>query len=426
MSKSSSASSVSKEKKQYVGDFLDCIVDSLDLTDTQHKHIKSAYHAVGKYLSEGENPILNGAMIYSQGSVRLNTTVKPKGSEQYDVDLLCYLPNASRSTGWAQVLNAIHERLNNHKTYREMLNPLPRGYRIRYAGDYHLDITPGIDWSIAPTEENHPLLVPDTRLRGWKESNPAGYATWFDNITEKLPRFLTHMVACESFSDSASVRPLPDHTHKKLLNRIVQIFKRHRDVWAAGYGKDCVEAKPISVIITTLSAHAYSRICDQKKIYETDFDVILDVLYLMPKFIETSAGYYQVSNPSMPAENFAEKWNNPEGGKGENLKNRFVMWHEAAVESINEIAASDGEDELLDNLSKYFGERPVQAVREAMLENINNARSQNGLNVLPFTGALSTGAISGAAAARSVPANTFYGGETASSVVVQKNTFFGD
>lgn len=426
MSNSGSALRVSKEKKQYVGDFLDCIVDSLDLTDTQHKHIKSAYHAVGKYLSEGDNPILEGAMIYSQGSVRLNTTVKPKGSEQYDVDLLCYLPNASQFTGWAQVLDAVHERLSKHETYRKMLHPLPRGYRIMYAGDYHLDITPGIDWGNNPSEENHPLLVPDSRLRDWKESNPAGYATWFDDITEKLPTFLMREVAFESFAKSESVRPLPNHTHKKLLNRIVQIFKRHRDVWAAGQGTDCIEFKPISAIITTLSAHAYNLICDQKRVYDTDFDVILDVLHLMPKFIEIRAGNYHVSNPSMLTENFAEKWNIAEGGKGEKLKSNFALWHEVAVESINEIAASDGEDELLNNLSKYFGERPVKAVREAMLEKINAARSHNGLNVLPFTGALSAGAASGSAAARSVPANTFYGGETASPVVVQKNTFFGD
>ncbi|WP_312774063.1 nucleotidyltransferase domain-containing protein [Atlantibacter hermannii] len=426
MSKSSLALNVSKEKRQYVGDFLDCIIDSLDLTETQHKRIKTAYHAVGKFLSEGDNPILEGAMIYSQGSVRLNTTVKPKGSEQYDVDLLCYLPNASYFTGWAQVLDAVRDRLSSHETYRKMLHPLPRGYRIMYAGDYHLDITPGIDWSTNPTEGNHPLLVPDTRLRGWKESNPAGYATWFDNITEKIPTFLTRMVAFENFAKSASVRPLPNHTNKKLLNRIVQIFKRHRDVWATNQGKDCSEFKPISAIITTLSAHAYNLICDQNRVYDTDFDVVLDVLSLMPKFVEGCPGSYHVSNPSMPEENFAEKWNNTEGGKGERLKKHFDLWHEAAIENINEIAASNGEDELLDNLSKYFGERPVKAVREAMLENINAARSHNNLNVLPFTGALSAGAVTGSTSAQSIPSNTFYGGETTSSLIVQKNTFFGD
>ncbi|ELX8366533.1 MULTISPECIES: nucleotidyltransferase domain-containing protein [Enterobacterales] len=417
---------ISKEKKQYVGDFLDCIVDSLDLTETQHNHIERAYHSVGKYISEGDNPILEGAVIYSQGSVRLNTTVKPKGSEQYDVDLLCYLPNASKATGWAQVLDAVYQRLNSHETYRKMLTPLPRGYRIMYAGDYHLDITPGIDWSRNASEENHPLWIPDSRLMNWKESNPAGYATWFDSITEKYPIFLMFEAACESLSKSASVRPLPNRNHKKLLNRIVQIFKRHRDVWAASRGAECVELKPISAIITTLSAHAYNLICDRERIYSTDFDVILDVLDLMKDFIVERDGYIYVSNPSMHAENFAEKWNIAEGEKGYKLHRNFLQWREAAIENINEIAASVGEDELLERLSKYFGERPVKAVRDAMLEEVNSARIQNGLNVLPFTGALSAGTMGASASAQPIPTNTFYGGEVASPIVVPKNTFFGD
>lgn len=49
MRNSVQALQISKAKKQYVGDFLDCIVDSLDLTETQHNHIERAYHSVGKY-----------------------------------------------------------------------------------------------------------------------------------------------------------------------------------------------------------------------------------------------------------------------------------------------------------------------------------------------------------------------------------------
>ncbi len=146
MSNSVSVLALSLEQKQYVGDFLDCIVGSLDLSETQYSLIKRAYESVGAYLAGGDDPILVGAEIYSQGSVRLNTTVKPKGSEQYDVDLLCYLPNASVASGWAEVLEAVRARLASHGTYSEMLTPLPRGHRIMYAGEYHLDITPGIDF----------------------------------------------------------------------------------------------------------------------------------------------------------------------------------------------------------------------------------------------------------------------------------------
>ncbi|WP_227649695.1 cyclic GMP-AMP synthase DncV-like nucleotidyltransferase [Klebsiella pneumoniae] len=111
MSNSVSVLALSLEQKQYVGDFLDCIVGSLDLSETQYSLIKRAYESVGAYLAGGDDPILVGAEIYSQGSVRLNTTVKPKGSEQYDVDLLCYLPNASVASGWAEVLEAVRARL---------------------------------------------------------------------------------------------------------------------------------------------------------------------------------------------------------------------------------------------------------------------------------------------------------------------------
>ncbi|KLR15355.1 hypothetical protein ABR27_10720 [Enterobacter hormaechei subsp. hormaechei] len=410
-----------------MGDFLDFIVDTLDLSETQYGLIKRAYESVGRYLAEGDDPLLSGAVIYSQGSVRLNTTVKPKGSEQYDVDLLCYLPNASLDSGWANVLEAVRSRLASHSTYSEMLSPLPRGHRIMYAGEYHLDITPGIDWSNNHSEENHPLMVPDSRLQDWKESNPAGYATWFDAITEKFPVFFKLEVACESFIKSAAVRPLPDHTQKKLLNRIVQILKRHRDVWAAEGGKERVDHKPISAIITTLAAHAYNRICDERRAYDTDFDVILDVLALMPEYIRCGSGIYSVPNPSMPAENFAEKWNVGEARKGEKLRNNFELWHQTVTNNIIEIASSVGEDQLLDKLSKYFGERPVKAVQEAMLGGVNTARNNNTLRSSALTGALTAGVASTAAAStRTVPANTFYGSDSLSATPVQKNTFFGD
>ncbi|MCL6742282.1 MULTISPECIES: nucleotidyltransferase [Enterobacteriaceae] len=428
MSSSTARTALSRDEKLYVGGFLDCIVESLDLSATQYKNIKTAYEAVGTYLAEGDDEILAEAIIYSQGSVRLNTTVKPKGSDQYDVDLICYLPNASNATGWAKVLEAVRQRLSAHGIYSKMLTPLPRGFRIMYAGQYHLDITPGIDASYNPSEKNHPLWVPDSRLMSWKASNPAGYASWFDQLTEKKPIFRRLIVASfESRATADSVMPLPDHTKKKLLNRIVQLFKRHRDVWAEEQGKECVDLKPISAIITTLAAHAYNQICDEKRVYDTDFDVILDVLDLMPEYIKSSQGKLFVTNPMMAAENFAEKWNITEGSKGGKLRNNFLAWHTAVISDINEIANSYGEDQLLSNLSKSFGERPVQAIRQMLVNNVNNARNNNTLKIAPRTATLTMGAAASTAMSQqSIPSNTFYGGNAVSPTTVQKNTFFGD
>ncbi|VTN31617.1 Uncharacterised protein [Klebsiella pneumoniae] len=50
MSNSVSVLALSTEQKQYVGDFLDCIVGSLDLSETQYSLIKRAYESVGLIL----------------------------------------------------------------------------------------------------------------------------------------------------------------------------------------------------------------------------------------------------------------------------------------------------------------------------------------------------------------------------------------
>ncbi|MCS5980522.1 hypothetical protein LNO78_08110 [Klebsiella pneumoniae subsp. pneumoniae] len=112
--------------------------------------------------------------------------------------------------------------------------------------------------------------------------------------------------------------------------------------------------------------------------------------------------------------------------KEKNSEKNFELWHKTITENIIEIASSVGEDQLLDNLSKYFGERPVKAVREAMVGGVNAARDSNDLRVLALTGALSAGAANVPAMARTVPENTFYGGNALSSAPVKKNTFFGD
>ncbi|WP_235362943.1 nucleotidyltransferase domain-containing protein [Serratia marcescens] len=141
---SATARNLPSGKKQRIADLLSQIIETLDLTKTQYANIESAYNGVGTFLAEGDDPLLQDAVIYPQGSVRLNTTVKPKNEEQYDIDLICYLPHATQAD-YTGVISAIRQRLESHKTYKTLLSELPRGFRINYAGDYHLDITPGRD-----------------------------------------------------------------------------------------------------------------------------------------------------------------------------------------------------------------------------------------------------------------------------------------
>ncbi|EFO2464531.1 nucleotidyltransferase [Escherichia coli] len=415
---------LSLTEKQYIADILKALTETLDLTDTQYQQIRQAYRGVGTWLAESDDPLLQNTRIYSQGSVRLNTTVKPGSDEPFDIDLVCYLPHAGTRSG-IEVLNAVEQRLISHERYKTMIERLPRGFRINYAGSYHLDITPGTDYS-SMDFEGHPLWVTD-RNTEWKESNPDGYAIWFDAITEKKP--LRLQASFESYAaDSAlnkSLAPLPDHTSKKLLNRIVQILKRHRDEWIASQNKDVYQYKPISAIITTLATHAYQKIIDDRIAYDNDLDIIIDVIEFMPNFIQRSSEGLQVLNPAMPLENFAEKWNVIDGNKGHNLYASFKNWHEAVLQSFEAISASVGQDNLLENISNNFGAEPVNIVRDHMLNNLGELRRTGKLGIAGGAATLITGKVN-AIQPSPVPSNTFYGSDSSAVVPVPANTFFGD
>ena len=82
----SNARALSEQKKSMLVEMLDSVFDNLDLTKTQRERIETAYNAVGSYLASCDHPLLEGAQIYPQGSMRLRTTNKPLGQEEFDVD----------------------------------------------------------------------------------------------------------------------------------------------------------------------------------------------------------------------------------------------------------------------------------------------------------------------------------------------------
>ena len=75
---------------------LDSIGKSLDISEAQHKLAKERYETIAKWLAEGEYCILGGdkkqcfkdGEIYPQGSIKLETTVKPMGKKEFDIDLV--------------------------------------------------------------------------------------------------------------------------------------------------------------------------------------------------------------------------------------------------------------------------------------------------------------------------------------------------
>lgn len=386
-------------KKNMVVELLDQLCRQLEITDAQYQTAKSRYEAVGSWLSESVSPHLSQAQIYPQGSIALGTTIKPMGGNEFDVDLVCHLPTLPSTTGARPVKELIGARLKENATYRGMLEEKQRCWRINYANEFHLDITPSIS---NPGCYQGGELVPDKKLSQWKPTNPKGYIGKFDQYAAISPLF--DLAGVSLAKARADVTPLPDQTMSKpLLKRIVQLLKRHRDQMFVG--TDFSDLAPISVIITTLAGWSYAR-CASQRIHTGAFDFITAVVREMSAFIQTEVRfgrqYFVIENETTAGENFAEKWNSDE-----RLAAAFFKWHKDVLASLESLLLVEGADQYAESLSCRFGAKK-EHVREALAAittPIGQARSAGLLAVAPSVGLISS-PMPGSVA---VPKNTFFG-----------------
>ena len=119
---------------------------TLALTATQYEVAKEHYQAIGTWLSQSSSALSHfSPEIYPQGSVRLQTPVKPIAHLEFDLDLICLLhlhPAFYREP--MTVYAMVEERLRANGLYRNKIERYKRCLRITYANEFHLDITPAL------------------------------------------------------------------------------------------------------------------------------------------------------------------------------------------------------------------------------------------------------------------------------------------
>lgn len=371
----------------------------IEPTETQKATAKERYEAVGQWLADAPDYVFSTARISPQGSFALGTVIKPLSGLEYDVDLLCRFTAFAGRLGPADLKRVLGDRIRENRTYLPILHEMLRCWRLDYAGEFHMDITPSIPNPACPHGGE---LIPDRKLRAWKPTNPSGYLKLFERRATLTPtmRLLKSSIAMDS---QGKIDPFPRHMgFKGILRRVVQLLKRHRDIYFENADESL---RPISVILTTLAAQSY-EFCVGKHIFESEFDVMLAVVRAMPYFIDTytlnGEAQWLITNETTEGENFAEKWNlHPERAAA------FYEWHGRILEDVGQLAELEGSDRVTKSLAQAFGSQPVNQVVTAMAKEVNAARRDRTLAVAP-----SIGIVTGATATprmTQVCSNTFYG-----------------
>lgn len=355
---------------------------SLQLTPTDLELAVQHYQAIGRYLQADGSPIATyDPEIYPQGSLRIGTTVKPRGQDEYDLDLVCELLRlrVGSCPNPAKLLNDIAGWLRGNGLYKDKVELMNRCVRVNYEHQFHLDILPG-----CPDGASGYccIVVPDRKLSEWKPSNPKGYAEWFE-AKAKTTEFETYLKSIEPL-------PYPEAIElKPALKRVVQLMKRHRDV-KLGYESKAA----ISIVLTTLSAHTYSG---QQSVNEGLMGILNGIVASLP----LDGSILRVVNPMNKEEVLSERWE-----ADPKLYLEFKEWLTEFRDSWNAVNRAAGLPASAPFLSRLFGENRVNSAIEKQAMFMSSMRQSEKLGVEK-----AAGIITAVKSSATVPVlkNNFYG-----------------
>lgn len=352
---------------------LEDLADSLAIPESTYEKAERSYKSLGEFLNRSTSSIRQfDPQVHIQGSFGLGTVIPPTSdAEDYDVDAVCEFRKLTKTQTTQQNLKTLLGNEMVAYAREHNMNKPPaehrRCWRLEYADDaqFHMDVTPGLlnaveqrallkahglddrfaDTAIAITDIDHPAyLIPSA---DWPRSNPRGYLKWFvgrmEVIFEERKRDLIRK------GIRAGTEPIPVYAVRTPLQSAVMILKRHRDIMFVSRSDE----RPISIILTTLSAHAYNG---EAKISEALFSILNG----MEQFIgRTLDGTYIVANPSDPSENFADKWRkHPERAEA------FFEWLERARQDFTHAAELSNKQLITETLAKSVGRSVADNVRK--------------------------------------------------------------
>jgi hypothetical protein len=343
-------------------EYLDALAAELAISEARYEQARRSYASLGDWLHRPESIVLRyDPEVYVQGSFGLGTAIRPlNDAEEYDVDSVCVLRAASTGhLSQAKLKAMVGAEIKSYHRAQNMVKPVREGRRcwiLDYAdgAQFHMDIVPAVpnaaryrmllaarglstQWSetaIVITDLESPVY--NVISEDWQRSNPKGYAAWF---RERMGAAFERRRRIVAQSIRASVEDVPDYKVRTPLQSAIMILKRHRD----GMFEHRADERPISIIITTLAAHAYNG-------EETISGALLAILARMEQFIISTGAHLIIQNPSDPLENFADKWPaHPE------RRRAFFEWLAQARHDFAQLVQQVDPRRIVDNVQPRLG-----------------------------------------------------------------------
>lgn len=379
-------------KSTYLNAALELFCLKLQLPQQQFELARSTYGDVGKWLAAPDSILhAHSPHIFHQGSMLLETTVKPYKQVQFDLDAVCCLRDAANLTP-RQVYEMVYKRMRQSAAYKENVTPKDRCIRLAVSASFHIDVVPAV--VVAGGPENG-IRIPNATVQtaSWKDSHPKGYHKWFEVQCKKVKDDGVRKFAMNM--SEARIDPMPDrepYRVKKVLKRAVQLIKRWRD--HKFHGRE--EIATPSIVVTTLAAEHY----DGEQNLTVAVGLIMEAIQA-----RLAKGKPRLYNPAHPVELISEKW--------EKVPGSFEAFRDAVdafVVKWAALAGTSGVHNIGAILTDLFGDTFAESLAEAFSD-IDRAKQDGTLLTSAATRTLIPAAavVSTAGAAKANPRHTFFG-----------------
>lgn len=376
--------SITKQADKY----LEALVEALEIPQSKYEQAETSYKSFGQWLHRNDSSVKDFSPdVYVQGSFRLGLVIKPLSlEEEYDIDCACSLTNLDKLSLSQQELKRLLgseiELYRKSKNIKKPVTEQRRCWRLEYSdgSQFHMDIIPCI-----PNGEQQRLLLEQKNLDtqfsetaiaitdnevlpqfhqitdDWPRSNPKGYSEWFklrmSETFEKRRREILNEMSAKGIK--ASVEEIPTYRVRTPLQAAIMILKHHRDVMFQNDSED----KPISIILTTLSAHAYQN-------EATIGGALISILSRMEEGIHYDGHKYVILNPTDSMENFADKWEtHPERAE------TFFSWLKQAREDFYSVVQQAEHSRMSRLLESRIGQNVTDQVNVALKSEITSLLS---------------------------------------------------
>lgn len=362
---------------------------ALDITPTMYQNAVEKYQTVAKHIEASGVHV----SIYPQGSFRLGTVVRPyrDGKElDYDLDVVCELSIRKEDTSPQAVKESIGNMLARSEAFRDKLKEEDdRCWTLQYAlvdGEigFELDLVPSVHQNTTsidalirrgvPINYANAAISITERVGGiyrWQDSNPGGYAAWFDAINAPFAKNSSLAERQRLFENNrrvfASVESIPPQLERSALQRVIQILKRHRDIYYTTAKK--WDIRPISAIITTLAAQIASHARSNLEVSELlsfvsrnliEFRTLLEgkepagVFAEARKYLTKDEQQWKILNPVNPNDNYADSWDDA-------TAEMFFRWLSVVYRDFIEALSAD-EARFISNMKNGLGHALVESV----------------------------------------------------------------